>query len=140
MATDPETDKKSEEVEPNQRSGWRALIAPPVAWVAQGTIGWFIAAHTCAQVTRRISPAAARMWIGAITLIAIAISVGGLLASRHLWRMPAVATESGPVPAAVTERIRFVGMVGLVVCITVTLGLVLAGFPMLLVTGCGEAR
>jgi hypothetical protein len=122
------------------RPGWRAIVAPPVAWVAQGAIGWFIAAHTCADETRRISPATARIWIGAITIIAIGVSVAGLLASRHLWRAPEAVTESGPVPAAVTERVRFVGVVGLVICITLTLGLALAGFPMILVRGCGEAR
>jgi hypothetical protein len=116
------------------------MVAAPVAWLAQGTIGWFIAAHTCAEETRRISPATARIWIGAITIVAIVVSVAGLMASRQLWRAPMVATESGAVPAAVTERVRFVGLVGLVICVTLTLGLVLAGFPMILVRGCGEAR
>lgn len=136
MANDPE----ERESPSNRRPGWRAMVAPPVAWLAQGTIGWFIAAHTCAEETRRISPVTARIWIGAITILALAIAIGGLLASRNLWRAPAVVTESGPVPAAVTERIRFVGMVGLVVSITLTLGVALAGFPMILVRACGEAR
>lgn len=134
------TEKKREESGPSRRPAWRAVVAPPAAWLAQGAIGWFIAAHACAEDTRRISPATARVWIGAITVVALAISVGGLMASRHMWRAPAVVTESGPVPAAVTERVRFVGMVGLVICITLTLGLALAGFPMILVSGCGEAR
>jgi len=136
MAADP----KTEEFTPSRRRGWRAMVAAPVAWLAQGTIGWFIAAHTCAEETRRISPATARIWIGAITIVAIFVAVAGLMASRHLWRTPMVVTESGAVPAAVTERVRFVGMVGLVICVTLTLGLVLAGFPMIWVRGCGEAR
>jgi hypothetical protein len=123
-----------------RRSAWRALVAAPVAWLAQGAIGWFIAAHTCAEATRRISPATARASIGAITVVAIAISVWGLLASRHAWHAPTLAPESGPVPEAIVERVRFVGMLGLVVCISLTLGLALAGFPALLVRGCGEPR
>jgi hypothetical protein len=133
-------DPESQRAVSSRRPGWRAMVAPPIAWLAQGTIGWFIAAHTCADETRRIAPATARALIGAITLVAIAIAVWGLLASRHVWRAPSVATESGPVPAAVAERVRFVGMLGLVICITLTLGLALAGFPALLVKGCGEAR
>jgi hypothetical protein len=124
----------------NRRGGWRAVAAPPIAWLAQGAIGWFIAAHTCAEETRRIAPAAARIWIGGITVVALAISVWGLLASRQAWRAPAVAADAGPVPAAVTERVRFVGALGLVICITLTLGLALAGFPAILVKSCGEAR
>jgi hypothetical protein len=120
------------------RPGWRAIAAPPIAWLAQGAIGWFIAAHTCAESTRRISPAFARVSIGAIT--AIAVAVWGLLASRCAWQARSIAVESGPAPTATVERIRFVGVFGLVVCISLTLGLALAGLPALLVKGCGEAR
>lgn len=136
MAAEP----PSEGSEPRVRRGWHALVAPPVAWLAQGAIGWFIAAHTCAEATRRISSASARVAIAAITVVAIATSVWGLLASRRAWQAQSVAVESGAAPAAVVERVRFVGMLGLVVGISLTLGLALAGFPALLVRGCGEAR
>jgi hypothetical protein len=134
------TDPSSHESASRGRPGWGPIVAPPVAWLAQGAIGWFIAAHTCADSRRPISPAIARVSIGALTVVAIGIAVWGLLASRHAWQARSIAVNSGATPTAVVERVRFVGMLGLVICISLTLGLALAGLPALLVKGCGEAR
>src|SRR5206468_8300486 len=56
-------DPQSQRPVSSRRPGWRAMVAPPIAWLAQGTIGWFIAAHSCADETRRIAPATARALI-----------------------------------------------------------------------------
>ena len=107
---------------------WWAAAAPPVLWMAQGALGWFIASHACPQSTQPMSVGAARLAIGLITLGALGVCVAGLIAAARVWR-----TEK-------LERVHFVAMLALVVCVTLTLGLCLAGLPAVMLQQCGETR
>lgn len=107
---------------------WWAAAAPPLLWMAQGALGWFIAAHACPPSAEPLSVGAARTAVALITLGALVVSVVGLVAAARVWR-----TEK-------LERVHFVSMLALVVCVTLTLGLVLAGLPSLVLSHCGETR
>jgi hypothetical protein len=119
---------------------WWAAAVPPVLWMAQGAIGWFIAAHACPSSSEPMSLGTARLAIGAITLAALGISIVGLVRARQTRRSLSDDEGHPAVVSAAAERRRFVATVGLVVCITLTLGLLLAGLPALFVHGCGEIR
>jgi uncharacterized membrane protein YhaH (DUF805 family) len=111
-----------------KKSLWLAVSIPPVVWGLQGTLGWFVASHACPGTSQPWSLGAAR-WIVVIgTVIALAVSVAALNASLRRYR-----DEQA-------EKIHYLSMVGLLVGATLTLGLVFAGLPALMIGHCGEMR
>jgi hypothetical protein len=122
------------------RKLWLAAAAPPVAWMAQGAIGWFLTAEACPPSLGPLSFGGARTAVAIITAVALAISIAGFVAARRQWR--ALTTPAGESREATTtsERVRFVAMLGLLVCVTLTLGLCMAGLPSLVLQRCGETR
>jgi hypothetical protein len=122
------------------RSAWLWLASAPLCWMAQGALGWFVTGRACPAAAPPLSLGAARALVIAITIAALIGSVGALVAAsraRHAARM----TEGArPAPSATTERSRFVALAGLVVGVTLTLGLVLAALPAFVFHACGESR
>jgi len=118
---------------------WLAALVPPLAWLGQGTLGWYLAGHACPREGAAISLGGAR---GAI----IALTIGGLIASltallslsRGAWARLGPGEERKP--ATAIERRRFVATAAVVASATLALGLVLAGLPALVINACGDAR
>jgi hypothetical protein len=107
-----------------------AVTLPPVVWAAQGLFGWFVAAHACPGTAQPWSLTTARWLVALATLVALAVSVPGLtVAARR------VDGGNGD-----PERIHYLSMVGLLVGASLTLGLLLAGLPALMLSACGEMR
>ncbi|HEX4460957.1 MAG TPA: hypothetical protein VIA18_23415 [Polyangia bacterium] len=116
-----------------RRSAFVAAAAPPLLWMAQGALGWLVVAHACPPNDAPLTLVQARALVLGITLVALAASVAGLSFAWRTWS----ATTSD---TATRERLRFVALAGTLICVTVTLGLGLAGLPMLLLRACGETR
>ncbi|MCA1828728.1 MAG: hypothetical protein ABR567_15390 [Myxococcales bacterium] len=111
-----------------KKSLWIAVSVPPLVWGAQGTLGWFVASHACPGTSQPWSLATAR-WIVALgTIAALAVSVAALNVALRRYR-----DEQA-------EKIHYLSMIGLLVGATLTLGLVFAGLPALMIGACGEMR
>ncbi|HEY2743740.1 MAG TPA: hypothetical protein VGL86_03925 [Polyangia bacterium] len=113
---------------------------PPLLWMAQGALGWFIAAHACPPGAEPLSLSTARVLIGVLTLIALVATTAGIVAARSRTVLPADASGEPEAATAAAQRRRFVAVFGLFVCVTLTLGLILAGLPSLMLHACGETR
>jgi hypothetical protein len=116
---------------------WAAAAAPPLVWMAQGVIGWYLTGRAC-RSAGALSLGAARVAIVAITALAMAASVTVLIAVLR-GRWPRRAPDEAQLPAAAAERRRFVAALAVVASITLTLGLALAVLPAIVLHGCGGA-
>ena len=110
---------------------WPAVLLPPVFWALQLSIGWFVEAHACPGTSRPWSLGAARIAVGVVTLAALAVSVWGLTVVFRYWK----GRDADDV-----ERARYLSMAGFVVGVTLTLGILFAGLPSVILRGCGEVR
>jgi hypothetical protein len=124
---------------PATRQIWRAVAAAIILWALQEMFGWYVAAHACPTATGPLKLATARVLIEVVTLLALAAAVTGLVTAGRLWRRVRAADSGGPVPPS-PERARFMAMLGLLTCVTIALGIVMAGLPALFVRTCGEMR
>ncbi len=112
---------------------WLAAAVPPLAWMAQGAFGWLIGSHACPPSEEPLSFGTARILVGVSALGALILSIAGIVAAYRGWRDLPSRTEK-------EERARYVAMLGLVACVTLTLGLIFNGLPSLFLHQCGEAR
>jgi hypothetical protein len=124
---------------PETKRIWRAVAAAIVLWALQEVFGWYIAAHTCPAPTGPLTFVKARVVIEVVTLLALGAAVIGMVTAGRLWCRMRAADHGGPIPAS-PERARFVAMLGLLTCITIALGIAMAGLPPLFVRTCGEMR
>lgn len=115
-----------------QLVSWLVLAMPPAAWAAQGLLGWFIAASACAPEPG-LSMGAARLLVGMVSLAALAATVAASAIAARQWR---TATGRG----VVLERERFVAVSTILVSTSLTLGVILAGLPVLFIQDCGFVR
>jgi hypothetical protein len=115
-----------------QRKLWFAVLVPPAVWAMHGLLGWFISSHACPGTSQPWSYSAARWSVALITLVALAVTVAALVVAVRWVREPERSKDP--------ERVRYLSMTGLVVGAALTLGLIYAGLPSLLIHGCGEMR
>jgi hypothetical protein len=106
-----------------------AVLAPPIFWAAQGLFGWFVASHACPGTSQPWSLGAARWAVAIATLIALAVSVPALTFAARQF---AGGNDD--------ERLHYLSMAGLLVGAALTLGLLYAGLPALVLSTCGEMR
>jgi hypothetical protein len=105
------------------------VMGPPLAWMAQGLLGWFVASHaSSAAPFALLSARSARVLIAILTAVALAVTVSGIAAARSQLRSARASVDP--------ERAEFLSMAGLVVAGSLTLGVAWAGL-VLLVRVCG---
>jgi len=123
------------------RGIWFAVVAPPIAWSLQGGVSWLVADALCGVGISAAHPraAAARLAIGLLTIVALAVSAAAIWRVHGAWRFLREPDPSGPLAGAEATR-RFLAVAGLLTSATLTLGLVLAGVPALALSACGVAR
>lgn len=121
---------------------WLWLALAPICWMAQGAAAWYVTGRACPAAAPPLSLGTARVLIVAITLAALVGSVGALTAATQGWKTVEGETTGAASVARspVLERRRFAAMVAFVVGISLTLGLLMAGLPALVLHACGEAR
>jgi len=122
---------------------WVLAALTALVWMAQGASSWYVVGHACPSAERQWSLDVARGLVVALTVAALAISIGAMVrAVRTL-----LATE--PIPEGrqhptlaetLTEQKRFTAMLALLAGATLTLGLLLAGLSALVIHVCGETR
>jgi hypothetical protein len=122
------------------RSAWLWLALAPLCWMAQGAIAWYLTGRACPAAAPPLSLGAARWLVIVVTVAALVGSVGALIAAGRARQQAEVTEGARGAPSAMTERSRFVALAGLVVGITLTLGLIFAALPALVFHACGEAR
>jgi len=110
---------------------WFGILAAPVAWVAQGALGWFFGYRVCTSM----SIAAVRTTLGVISVLAIAITVAGLMTGWRNWRQ-----TDGDVGIEAWDRVAFMSLAGVFVSASFLVGSIWAGLTPVLLNSCGGMR
>lgn len=110
------------------------VAAPPLAWSAQGLLGWYIAARACQL--GNLSTIGVRLLLLAVSVLALAITVVALLTARHDLRRLADSAAGTPLQ----ESAEFLSSAGFLIATALAVGIVWAGLPAFLVHVCGEMR
>jgi hypothetical protein len=125
---------------PRGRPSWIPLALAPLVWMAQGTAGWYLVGRACPAAAAPIGFTTARTLVAAITLVSLACTVAAAVSARRILRTAGTAAISASPAPGRPERARFLAMLLLLVGVTLTVGLVLAGLPAAFLHVCGEAR
>lgn len=111
------------------RSLWFSLIAPVVAFGVEGAIGWWAGDWMC----RSMSIAAGRALIAIVTVLMLAIAVGGLMTAMGNVQ---TANQKG----IAGDRVEFMALGGVFVSTAFAVGLVWFGLNAAFVRQCGGMR
>ncbi len=108
---------------------WFPLVAPALAFGAEGAFGWWIGARIC----EHMSIASGRVVVAVVTLAMLAISAGALATALGSYRR----ANPGGVAA---DRVQFMALGGVLVSTAFLVGLVWFGLNAAFVHQCGGAR
>ncbi|HTK29674.1 MAG TPA: hypothetical protein VL309_08995 [Vicinamibacterales bacterium] len=109
---------------------WIGLLAAPIAWTAQGLLGWFFGARVCGSM----SIGSVRLIVGVIGLAALGVALGGLAVGLQNRR----GAGAGRPPAA--DRVEFMALGGLLVSAAFVVAISWAALNAVLVDVCGGMR
>ena len=125
------------------RGPWALGALTSLAWMAQGAACWYVAGHACPSGQRQWTLDAARVVVVALTLAALAISIGAIVRATRTLATVAPLPEGKQFPTlaeTLSEQKRFTALVTLVAGAALTLGLAFAGLSALVIRVCGETR
>lgn len=104
---------------------WVVLLGPPVIWAVRFGVAYVLAPHACR--------ADALVLLHALTVVALAaVAAVGVLA----WRYLRLAGQAEAVPPEVTQRTRFIALVGLLGSLLFTVVIVAEGSGSVMIDPC----
>jgi hypothetical protein len=120
---------------------WAGLLLAPLAWVANGSLGWYISARTCADGNTAwgfLSDGGVHVLVGLLGAAAFVVSVIGAAVAARSWKALAPDRHVWSVQALDSSEYMAVG--GLFVSWIFAAGIVLFTLPTLMVGLCVFAR
>jgi hypothetical protein len=109
---------------------WFPLVAPPLAFGAEGAFGWWAGAQLCTSLSIR----SARVLIGMVSVAMLAIAIVALWTGIRGYR------EASATRDAAGDRIEFMALGGVLVSVSFVVGLIWSALNGVFVTGCGGMR
>lgn len=122
---------------------WIVAALTALVWMAQGTASWYVVGHACPAGERQWSLGVARGLVVALTLAALAVSITGIVRALRVLRGTRGLPPGKQFPTlseTLAEQKRFTAMLALLAGAALTLGLLFAGLPALVIRVCGETR
>jgi len=110
---------------------WFGVLVAPAAWIAQGALGWFFGYRVCTSM----SIAAVRTTLGVISVLAIAMTIAGLITGVMNWRQ-----TDGDVGVEAWDRVAFMSLAGVFVSASFLVASIWAGLTPVLLSSCGGMR
>jgi len=110
---------------------WFGILAAPAAWIAQGALGWFFGYRICTSM----SIASVRTTLGVISVLAIAVTVVGLITGWRNYRQ-----SDGDVGVDAWDRVAFMSLAGVFVSAAFLVGAIWAGLTPVFLDSCGGMR
>jgi hypothetical protein len=123
------------------RSLWFGFATAAAAWVVLGCIDIMLNWRACTfQLDYGIPPPhpAFRIAIGVIALVLLLIAIAAGAAAYRNWRR--FATDSGILDTHAVERREFQAVVGVIVSVTMGVGILLLALPPFFLDLCWRAR
>ena len=119
---------------------WLALVVPPSTWALHGAACYWSTVDLCGAGFAT----SARVVVAVLTIVALAVAVsGGVCGYSELVRArrASAAARSTVIQPAAKTRAEYVGFAGVLCALLFSIGIVLAGLPMLLLNDvCGSVR
>ncbi len=112
------------------RDLWFPLVAPPLAFGADGAFGWWAGAQIC----RSMSIGSVRVLVGGVTLAMLIVSLAGLATGVRSYRQASAAAH------AAADRVEFMALGGVLVSSSFVVGLIWFWLNAVFVTVCGGMR
>ncbi len=112
-----------------KRGLWFSLVAPALAFGAEGAFGWWIGNWMCASR----SFATGQITVGVVTLAMLAVAVTGLMSGLSNYR------SIHPAQVA-ADRLEFMALGGVIVSASFVVGLIWFGLSAAFVHHCGGMR
>lgn len=107
------------------------MILPPVVWAVHFVTVYSLTAVFCARLG---APLTARLWTGALTVVALALIVW---LGWHAWHQWEEQSLSRALDAPTDQhRDRFLGHVAWLLALISAIGVVFTALPALLIAGC----
>ena len=113
---------------------WFPLTGAPAAWAIQGLLGWWAGERVCSAM----SIEAVRGFTVVVTLVALAVAVGGIVMASRMWQRSSSA--SGAMHTDATSRLEFMALGGVLVSSAFAIGIVWAGLSSVFLNACGRVR
>jgi hypothetical protein len=120
---------------------WFGFLAAAVAWVTLGCVDILIAWRACQHQFGYGIPEShpgVRVLIGVIALVMLAIAVTGGVFSYRNWR--AFASTDSLIETNAVERHEFMAVLGVIVSITLGMGILWLALPPLFLDLCWRAK
>jgi hypothetical protein len=119
--------------EPPARRIWIGILGAPLAWAAQGLIGWFISARACAgEIDGNV-----RTLEVVVSLLALIVALTGFWIGLLAWRR---SGDRGLAAIRAEVRPDFLAAVAMIVSAAFSLGIVWAGLSAFLLPMCERMR
>jgi hypothetical protein len=113
---------------------WAGVLIAPVAWIAQGGLGWYFGWASCTVLTID----GARLVIGTISLVALVAALAGLAIAWGNWGH--VAVERHVTRVKGRDRVEFMSAGGVLASGMFAIGIAWAGLTSVLLHQCGGMR
>jgi hypothetical protein len=126
---------------PTSRRLWAGLLLAPLAWAANGSLGWYISARTCTDGTTTwgfLSGGGVHVLVGLLGAAAFIVSVSGAAIAARSWRQLSADRHVSSVQAL--DSSEYMAVSGLLVSWIFAAGTVLFTLPALMVGLCVFAR
>ncbi len=135
--------ERSDAPPPSLGQLWFALWAGPLAWAAQGLLGWWIGGSACANGTPgtsvwHLSIGGLQVLVGVISVIAILIALAGLVIGYRSYQRSTPQPDLSDIRGR--GRVDFMAASGLLVSSIFVIATVWAGLTSVLVNPCGTMR
>jgi hypothetical protein len=120
---------------------WFGFAASAASWITLGCLDILITWRACTQQQNFGVPAAhpgVRILFGIVTLVLLLVTIAAGLTSYRNWR--ALSGHNHVLDAEAVERREFMALLGVIVSITLGMGIIWLALPPLFLDICWRAR
>ena len=141
MSADTFTSSHPELASPSSSRLWFGLVASALAWLLLGAVDLLVVWNECAHqqvYSGEASHAAPRIFSFALSIVLLLVAVGGGITSYKSWRN--LSHQQNLLESNATDRREFMALLGVIISITLGMGIVWLSIPPLLIQLCERAK
>jgi len=140
MSVETFASSHSELASPTPRRLWFGLVASALAWLTLGAVDLLVVWNQCAhqqQYSGEGSYTACRILLSAVSIVLLLVAIAGGITSYNSWRK---LSRQHLLETIATDRREFMALLGVIISITLGVGIVWLSIPPLLIQLCERAK
>lgn len=141
MSAENFTSSRSEVATPSPSKLWFGLTVSAVAWLLLGTVDLLLVWNECAHQQRYNGEGphpVSRILSFAISMILLLVAVAGGVTSYRNWR--SLSHQPNLMETNATDRREFMALLGVIISVTLGMGIVWLSIPPLLIQLCERTK